>query len=150
MMKPRYYPRVAVQGSAVFTVGGFTGKGQVLDLTVPGCLIDSPLVPNKGDSLVLRMNLPQEGVTFRVARGVVRWVLGTCFGVEFIEMDQRERVRYNTTVSNLLHHQAARRSRPDKSNYSRQQGGVNWHREEYGVSTTPLTISRAGTGRRTS
>jgi hypothetical protein len=44
----RYYPRVAVEGSAVFTVGGFTGKGQVLDLTVPGCLIDSPLVPNKG------------------------------------------------------------------------------------------------------
>ena len=115
-MRPRYYPRVAVQGSAIFTVGGFTGKGQVLDLTVPGCLIDSPLVPNKGDSLVLRMNLPQEGATFRVARGVVRWVLGTCFGVEFIEMDHRERLRYNATVDKLLHQQGARRSRHDKTN----------------------------------
>ena len=72
-MKLRYYLRVIVQGSAVVTVGGFTGEGQVRDLTVPGCLIDSPLSPNKGDLPVLHMNLPQEGATFRVA-------LGACAG----------------------------------------------------------------------
>lgn len=148
-MRPRYYPRVAVQGSAIFTVGGFTGKGQVLDLTVPGCLIDSPLVPNKGDSLVLRMNLPQEGATFRVARGVVRWVLGTCFGVEFIEMDHRERLRYNATVDKLLHQQGARRSRNDKTNYSRQRGGVTGIARNTGWRRRSLTASRAMAGRRT-
>jgi hypothetical protein len=148
-MNPRYYPRVVVQGSAVFTVNGFTGEGRVLDLTVPGCLIDSPFAPNEGDSLTLRVTLPQESTPFRVTRGVVRWVRGSCFGVEFIEMNQQERVRYNTTVSTLLHRQTACHARPDQTNYSRQPGGVNWHLEEHGVSTPPLTVSQAGAGRRT-
>jgi PilZ domain-containing protein len=42
-MKLRYNPRAAVQGSVVFTVNGLMpDKGQVLDRTVPGCLINSP------------------------------------------------------------------------------------------------------------
>ena len=75
-MKPRYSPRVRVQGSAAFTVGGFTGNGQVLDLTVPGCLIDSPLSPNKGDLPVLRMNFPQEA-----PRSVWPWACALGAGV---------------------------------------------------------------------
>jgi hypothetical protein len=106
-MKPRYYPRAVVQASAIFTVGGLTGEGQVLDLTVPGCLIDSPRSPNEGDSLTLCVSLSQGGATFRVARGVVRWVEGSRFGVEFIEMDLRERFRYNATVGTLLNQQVA-------------------------------------------
>lgn len=148
-MKPRYYPRAVVQGSAVFTVGGLTGEGQVLDLTVPGCLIDSPLSPKRGDSLELCLGLPQVGATFRVALGVVRWVQGSCFGVEFIAMDPKERLRYNATVGKFLQHQAASHARPDQKSYSRQPGGVNWHLEEHGVSTTHPTLSRAVASRRT-
>ena len=47
-MQPRYYPRAVVQRSAVFPVDGRTGEGQMLDLTVPGCLIDSSCSPYKG------------------------------------------------------------------------------------------------------
>jgi PilZ domain len=148
-MKPRYYPRAVVQASAVFIVGGFTGEGQVLNLTVPGCLIDSPLSPKKGDSLTLRLGLPQVGATFRVALGVVRWVQGSRFGVEFIEMDPKERLRYNAAVGKLLQRQAASHSRPDQKSYSCQSGGVNWHLEEHGVSTTHHTLSSAVAGRRT-
>ena len=148
-MKPRYSPRVRVQGSAAFTVGGFTGNGQVLDLTVPGCLIDSPLSPQKGDSLMLRVSLPEIGATFCVARGVVRWVQGSFFGVEFIEMDQKERLRYNAIVGKLLQHQAAGPARPDRKSYSRQPGGMNWHLEEHGPSATPHTVTKAVAGRRT-
>ncbi len=138
-MKPRYYPRAVVQGTAVCTTDRYTVEGQVLALTVPGCLIHSPLAPNKGDSVTLRGNLPQEGVIFQVARGVVRWVQGSCFGVEFIEMDQHERVRYNTTVTTLLRQQkAARRARLDQTHDSRQLSGVNWHLEEHEMSTPPL------------
>ena len=106
-MKSRYYPRVVVQASAVFTVDGLTCEGQVLNLTVPGCLIDSPLTPKKGDSLTLCVSLSQGGATFRVARGVVRWVEGSRFGVEFIEMDHLERFRYNATVGRFLSQQVA-------------------------------------------
>ena len=148
-MKPRYHPRVMVQASAVFTMGGLTGEGQVLDLTVPGCLIDSPLSPQKGDSLALHVELPEARAAFRVALGVVRWVQGTRFGVEFIEMDQQERLRYNAVVGNLLQQQAARHARPDQQSYSRQPGGGNWHLDEHEVSTTPRTVSRAIAGHRT-
>ena len=148
-MTPRYYPRAVVHASAVFTVDGLTGEGQVLDLTVPGCLIDSPLSPPKGASLTLRVSLPQGGATFRVARGVVRWVQGSRFGVEFIEMDQTERLRYNAAVGTCLHQQAARHARPDQQRDRRQPGGVNWHLDEQGVSTSQHPVSRAGAGRRT-
>src|SRR5215204_1141207 len=125
-MKPRSCPRVVVQGSAVFTVNGVTETGEVLDLTVPGCLMKSRLSPKKGDSLTLRVHLAQ-GTKFRVARGVVRWVEGACFGVEFIEMDEPERVRYNAAVQQLLHRQEARHARASKATYSSQPGGTNWH-----------------------
>jgi hypothetical protein len=101
----------------------------VLDLTVPGCLIESPLSPQKGDSLALRVKMLQAGASFRVARGVVRWVQGSRFGVEFIEMDPHERQRYNAIVDKLLQQQAARH---DRQSYSRQPGGVNWHLDEHG------------------
>jgi hypothetical protein len=103
-----------VQGSAVFIVDGFTHEGQVLDLSVPGCLIDSPVSPKKGDSLTLCLDLPQVGALFCVARAVVRWVQGSRFGVEFIEMDQTERLHYNAAVANFLQHQTASHSRPEE------------------------------------
>ncbi len=104
-MKPRYYPRAVVLGSAVFTGDGRIGEGQVLDLTVPGCLIDSPCSPRQGDSLELCLDIPHLGVMFRVARGVVRWVQGSRFGVEFIEMDPREQFLYNALVGTVLDEQ---------------------------------------------
>lgn len=132
-MKPRYYPRAIVKASAIFTGSGFTGEGDVLDLTVPGCLIQSRFSAKKGDSLTLRLAFAQTGVTFLVARAVVRWVEGSRFGVEFIEMDQKERLRYNATVDKLIQHQANSHAQSAKKRYSRQPGGLNWHLDEYGA-----------------
>ena len=125
-----------VQASAVFTVGGLMGEEQVLDLTVPGCLIDSPLSPQKGDSLTLRLGFPKAGATLRVAMGVVRWVQGSRFRVEFIEMDPKDQLRYNAIVGKLLQHRAASPVRPNPKSYSRQLCGMNWHLEEHGVEGT--------------
>jgi hypothetical protein len=63
----------------------------------------------------------------------VRWVDGSRFGVEFIEMDQKERLRYNATVDKLIQHQANSHTPSSRKRYSRQPGGLNWHLEEYGV-----------------
>ena len=104
-MIPRFYPRVQVKASASIIGCGFTGNGTVLDVTVPGCLIESRLPVRKGDSLTLRVTIPQVRATFLVARAVVRWVDGLRFGVEFIEMQSKERVRFNATVDRLLQQQ---------------------------------------------
>lgn len=142
-MKPRHYPGVAVQASAVFTADGLTGEGRELDRAEPGCLFDSPLSPKIGDSLTLRLGLLQMGATIRVAREIVCWVQGSRFGGEFIELDPKKRLHYNATAGSFLRHQAASHSRPDHKGYSRQPGGVNWHLHEHGVSTTHHTVSSA-------
>ena len=101
-MKPRYVQRASVRGSVDFTVGGLMGKGQILNLTVPGCMVESPLAPHKGDCMTLSLSIPQFGATFHVSMGVVRWVKGDRFGVEFIAMNQKDRLRYNACVAKCL------------------------------------------------
>ncbi len=98
--------------------------------------------------MTLRVRLPEVGATFHVARGVVRWVQGSRFGVEFIAKDQKDRLRYNATVGEFLQRQAASPARPDQKRYSGQPGGVNWHLEEREVSTAYPTLSRMMPGRR--
>jgi len=143
-MKPRYYLRVIVQGSAVFTVGGFTGEGQVLDLTVPGCLIDSPLSPNKGDLPVLRMIFPR-----RAPRSVWPWARLLGAGVMLrgrVYRDgptgagvvQRHR-RQNPSPAGSL----PLTSRPDKLQ-SPAGGSELVSREMRGVDDPPHSITRGG------
>lgn len=111
---PRSFPRAIVHGTAVVRIRGFKGEGQVLDVTVPGCSIDSPLSPKKGDSVTLRVSLLHAGASFHVALGIVRWVQGSRFGVEFIEMEPSERERYHAAVATCLHRQAASPGRPEE------------------------------------
>ena len=74
----------------IFTIGSHVGEGVVLDLTVPGCLIKSPIGLKKGEYLQLKMFLPGMKIPFSVALGVVRWNNGTHFGVEFIKMSETD------------------------------------------------------------
>ena len=100
-MKDRYSQRVPVDASVIFTVGGLTYEGQVLNLTVPGCMVESPISPQKGDCMPLRLFIPEFQTSFDVSMGVVRWVNGRRFGLEFIGMEQNERLRYNACVAEL-------------------------------------------------
>jgi hypothetical protein len=128
-MKRRYLQRAAVRGSVIFTVAGLTGEGQVLNLTVPGCMVESTLSPQKGDCVTLRLFIPQFGTTFHVSMGIVRWVKGGRFGVEFIAMKQKDRLRYNACVAQYLR---GKTSTP--KTYSSEPDSVNWHLEEYSLS----------------
>ncbi len=128
-MKRRYLKRASVRGSVIFTAAGLTGEGRILDLTVPGCMVESDLSPQKGDCVTLRMFIPQFGATFNVSMGVVRWVKSGRFGVEFIAMKQKDRLRYNLCVSKCL-----RGNTSTPKTYSNQPGTVNWHLKEYSLS----------------
>lgn len=102
-MKGRYSQRVSVKGAVTFSsAAGLNGKGTVLDLTVPGCMIESTLPPRKGDSVLLNLFIPEFGAHFYVSMGIVRWVEGHRFGVEFIGMEQNDRLRYNAYVADCL------------------------------------------------
>jgi len=78
-MKPRYKERIALRSLVTFTMGSQTGEGRVLDLTSPGCLIESSVAVQKGQSLQL---LPGLESPLSILLGVVRWTDGNQFGVE--------------------------------------------------------------------
>jgi len=66
------------------------GKGQVLDLTLPGCLIESSVAIEDAQSLQLELFLPGLRFPVSVTLGVVRWTQGKRFGVEFIKMHESQ------------------------------------------------------------
>jgi PilZ domain len=89
-MKPRYRPRVRLDLPLIFTSGSQVGEGRVLDFTMPGCLIQSPVVVQEGQSLQLEVDLPGQQHPLSVKLGVVRWTKGKRFGVEFIRMHESQ------------------------------------------------------------
>ena len=130
-MKPRYKERIRIKGKAVFSNGSHTGEGRVLDLTSPGCLIESAgIAVPKGQSLQLNISLHGEKRPLMVTLGVVRWTNGRLFGVEFIKMDEANRLVLNYFVSQHLLDLA--RVGSATTAFS-EPGGRNWHLETYSV-----------------
>jgi len=122
-MKPRYKPRLSLKSPAVFAVNGEVGQGRVLNLTNPGCLIESSVVVKPGDYLKLKLLLEGLKSPLLVTGGAVRWTNGAQFGVEFIEMTEAERLKLNQFLSRQMRGSAA----PSGTTRFSEQGGHNWH-----------------------
>lgn len=91
--------RIPLQCFIVFASGSQVDEGRVLNLSEHGCLVESILSVKAGDSLQLRLSLPSPEPSMRVSWAVVRWVKGSQFGLEFIEMGAKEQVRLNQFVA---------------------------------------------------
>ena len=89
-MKPRYRPRLRLRFPVMLASGSQTGEGQILDFTIPGCLIESPMGVRQGQSLRLEMFLPGHTFPLSVQLAVVRWAKGKQFGVEFIKIHESQ------------------------------------------------------------
>ena len=70
-----------------------TGEGRALDVSGNGCSVESLVRVTVGDSLQLRLLLPEVDLSMRVSEAVVRWVRGFQFGVEFITVNETRRAR---------------------------------------------------------
>ena len=97
--KARSSDRIALQCSIVLANGMQVGEGRILDVSVRGCLVESSLPVKVGDNLQLRLSLPEPEPSMRVSRAAVRWAQGLRFGVEFIGMEEKDRVRLNRFVT---------------------------------------------------
>jgi hypothetical protein len=82
-VEARYRGRLALQCSIVFADGTQTGEGRVRDVSVPGCLVESPVPLKVGAYLQLRLFLPDHQPPLLVSLAAVRWVQGLRFGLEF-------------------------------------------------------------------
>jgi hypothetical protein len=89
-MQPRYKHRVPLKASVTFSNGELSGHGRVLDLTAPGCRVESPQKVLKGQYFQLQISLPELASPLSVKLAAVRWSEGGRFGLEFIKMDRPE------------------------------------------------------------
>jgi PilZ domain len=127
-MKARYKERIRLKATVNFTNGSRTGEGRVLDLTSPGCLIESSITFQKGQSLQLKISLPGHKLPLMVKLGVVRWTNGKQFGVEFIKMDESHRIALNRYMAEHL--PTLPHMRSTKNCFS-EPAGSNWHLNTY-------------------
>ena len=105
-MKARYSERIQAKIPVIITVGSLVCEGRILDLSILGCLIESPVFIKKGESLQLRLSLPGLESSFSVALAAVRWTNGPQFGVEFIKMNERDQRKLNQVMARHLSNRA--------------------------------------------
>jgi hypothetical protein len=92
---PRYNERLPMRCPVIFAGTSYIGEGHVLNLTAPGCLIESPCPAQRGDYVQLKMVLPGLKASVYVQLAAVRWEHGDQFGVEFIQMSEADQASLN-------------------------------------------------------
>lgn len=97
-MKNRYSQRVPMDCSVMFAGDNVVGEGRILDISLPGCLLESPKKMTAGEYLQLRLFLPDRQSPLHVALAAVRWVDGSKLGVEFIRTSEDEQRRLEHLV----------------------------------------------------
>ncbi|HKY72578.1 MAG TPA: PilZ domain-containing protein [Nitrospira sp.] len=101
-MIPRYNERLSMRCPVVFAGEAYIGEGHVLNLTAPGCLVESPSPATGGDYVQLKMVLPGLTAPFYVELAAVRWTHGNQFGIEFIQMSKSDQVNLNLFLERHL------------------------------------------------
>lgn len=97
-MEDRYSTRVPVECTVVFAGESIIGEGRVIDVSLPGCLMESPESARPGDYLGLKLFLPDRQPAISVPLAVVRWVKGNRLGVEFIRSTEEDGLRLKRFV----------------------------------------------------
>lgn len=101
-MQARYSQRVKVDCSVRFAGESGVREGRILDLSLPGCLLESPEKISPGEYVQLRLFLPDLQAPLQVSLAAVRWVQGVRVGLEFIRTSLDEQRRLERFVREHL------------------------------------------------
>jgi hypothetical protein len=101
-MKVRYGPRVPVNFPVTFSSEGRVGHGLALNVSVPGCLLETRLKLRVGQSLQLLLPFDGNVSPLRIGLAVVRWTEPPRAGLEFIRMSAPDQERLRVYVSSRV------------------------------------------------
>ena len=87
--------------SSFSSVGMVGGEGDIVDLSISGCRIDSVTDVQPGASLEVRIVTKTQESPIEIQLAIVRWKRGRQFGVEFVTMDTGEWARLQHTVEQI-------------------------------------------------
>jgi hypothetical protein len=99
----RAAPRLRVQFRTTFSdFRRLEGIGTMLDLSMGGCRIESPVIVGLGVSLELRIYAPDIEWPLMVEAASVQWVNGQTFGLVFFWITDAEKQRLGQVINVLM------------------------------------------------
>lgn len=98
IMNNRYSSRTPVKCVVTFSADGVVGEGRVLNLSVPGCLIETSANLKIGQYLHLQLRFSEGHAPLRIALAVVRRIGGMLAGLELIRMSNEDQLRLRYIV----------------------------------------------------
>jgi hypothetical protein len=100
-MEHRTSARAAVTFPVRLSSDSMTGEGTVINLSVPGCAIQTDLPVQAGEYLELLVMAPDQARPLTVGLAKVRWTTNQKVGIEFIRVrrDDQSRIRHLITRS---------------------------------------------------
>jgi PilZ domain len=99
MVKFRSCERVHTEFPVIFAGETYVGEGTVLNVSAPGCAIQSRKRVQPGSYLEMRLLVPDSSSPLRVGLAKVRWCEERRFGVEFIQIPGGDQVRLGQLVN---------------------------------------------------
>jgi len=78
------------------------GTGLMLDLSLGGCRIESPVTVEPGVSLKLSIYVPGLDWPLMIEAASVQWMRGKIFGLAFIRIRDTERQRLEQVINDLM------------------------------------------------
>jgi PilZ domain len=123
-MTPRYQKRLIIQSRAVFTFESQGADGRLLNFNGTGGLIESSVQVYRGAYVALKLFLPHLLSPLLVTLAAVRWAHGSQFGVEFIQIPEKEQQVMKQFLARYPVYLAAERRTEGRFSES---NGQNWH-----------------------
>ncbi len=109
-MTHRYSPRRPFACGVTLSCDGLIGQGTLLNLCVPGCLLETSLRLKVGQFIQMRMTLSSTHPSLWIALAAVRWIDGQKVGVEFIRMSEVDQAKLRRYVGFSEHHLSVQRT----------------------------------------
>jgi hypothetical protein len=91
------------------------GEGSIIDLSIRGCRVDSPVMVMTGTTLELRIHAAEHEPPIAVDQAIVRWSRNHQFGVEFMSLQPDEWARLQHIVKELRQEPYAKKAEQDAS-----------------------------------
>lgn len=92
MTEQRQHVRYQVEFPATFA-GDHAGIATVYNLGIAGCKVVSDLAVKRGALLAMQLQIPKQTTAITIRAATIRWTMELEFGIEFLEMQELERVR---------------------------------------------------------
>ena len=101
-MELRSSTRAAVTYPVRLSSDSMTGEGTVVNLSVPGCAIETDFPVQPGEYLELLVMAPDQARPLAVGLAKVRWATNQKVGIEFIRVRRDDQSRIQRLIRPLL------------------------------------------------